>query len=115
MSEKQEINFVSWSELAVAQILDNANISHRQLLMKLHAIKFDEKSIKKLAANKSVEHFISLLLVVETLKAQLANKTNELANKTNELFKEIDELRESYDEMTKGYEQKIKLLKKRVK
>ena len=108
MSEKQEINFVSWSELAVAQILDNANISHRQLLMKLHAIKFDEKSIKKLAANKSVEHFISLLLVVETLKAQLANKTNEL-------FKEIDELRESYDEMTQGYEQKIKSLKKKVK
>jgi hypothetical protein len=106
MSENEKLDFVRWSEKAVAQILDNANISHRQLLVKFRAIEFDANSLKKLAANKSVEHFISLLYVVEILKA-------ELANKTTDLFKEIDDLRESYSEMCEGYETKIKKLQRK--
>lgn len=108
MSEKEKIDYVRWSQLAVAQILDNAEISHRQLLMKLHAIEFDENSFEKVATNKSVEHFISLLLVVENLKAQLKNKTTDL-------FKEIDDLRDSYDQMCEGYELKIRQLNKTFK
>lgn len=108
MSEKEKVDFVRWSEVAVAQILDNAEITHRQLLMKFRAIEFNESSFEKVATNKSVENFIALLLVVEKLKAQLKDKTADL-------FKEIDDLRDSYDQMCEGYELKIQQLNKTIK